>query len=73
MWAMMIHASAEAMDFSQSLANLRHLPSHAKVRSTTQRREGLRSPLTIWKVNVAIFCSAPQLRSGITAVGEDMP
>jgi hypothetical protein len=38
MWATKIHASAEATDASQPLANLRHLPSHAKVRSTTQRR-----------------------------------
>jgi hypothetical protein len=37
MWAIVIHASAEATDFSKSLANLRHRPSHAKVRSTTQR------------------------------------
>jgi hypothetical protein len=34
----MIHASAEAMERSTSLANLRHLPSQAKVRSTTPRR-----------------------------------
>lgn len=35
MWAIVIQASADAMDFSQSFANRRHLPSHAKVRSTT--------------------------------------
>lgn len=35
---MVIQASAEAMDFSKSLASLRHRPSHANVRSTTQRR-----------------------------------
>ncbi|SEJ75854.1 hypothetical protein SAMN04244575_06080, partial [Sinorhizobium meliloti] len=34
MWAMVIHASAEATDFSKSLASLRHRPSQAKVRST---------------------------------------
>lgn len=37
MWAIVIQASAEATDFSQSFASRRHLPSHAKVRSTTQR------------------------------------
>ena len=37
MWAIMIHASAEAMDVLTSLANLLCLPSHAKVRSTSQR------------------------------------
>lgn len=34
-WAILIHASAEAMDFSQSFASLRHRPSHAEA----QRRE----------------------------------
>lgn len=38
MWAILIHASAEAMDVSKSLASLRHRPGHAKVRSTIQRR-----------------------------------
>lgn len=35
---MVIHASADAIDLSQSLASRRQRPSHAKVRSTTQRR-----------------------------------
>ena len=35
MCALVAHASAEAMDFSQSLANRRQRPSQAKVRSTT--------------------------------------
>ena len=35
---MLIHASLEAMDFSQSFASRRQRPSHAKVRSTTHRR-----------------------------------
>jgi hypothetical protein len=34
---MLIQASAEAMDFSQSLARRRQRPRQAKVRSTTQR------------------------------------
>ncbi|AWI61868.1 transposase [Sinorhizobium fredii] len=65
MWAIVIQASADAMDFSQSLANRRHLPSHAKVRSTTQRRGRTSKPLalsvrlTIWRVKAAIFWSAP--------------
>lgn len=47
MWAMVIHASAEAMDFSQSFASLLHLPSHAKVRSTTHRRGNTSKPLAL--------------------------
>ncbi|SEJ76954.1 hypothetical protein SAMN04244575_06145, partial [Sinorhizobium meliloti] len=38
MWAIVIQAWAEAMDFSKSFASLRHRPSHANVRSTTHRR-----------------------------------
>ena len=61
MWAIVIQASADPTDFSQSLASRRHLPSHAKVRSTTQRRGRTSKPLalsvrlTIWRVNAAIF------------------
>ena len=40
MCAMNIHASALAMDFSQSLANLLQRLSHAKVRSTTHSLHG---------------------------------
>jgi hypothetical protein len=47
MWAIMIHASEEAMDFSTSFASLRHLPSHAKVRSTTQRRGSTSKPFAL--------------------------
>jgi hypothetical protein len=65
MWAIVIQASADAMDFDQSFASRRRLPSHAKVRSTTQRRGRTLKPLassvrlTIWRVNAAISCSAP--------------
>ena len=65
MWAIVTHASADATDFSQSFAKRRHLPSHAKVRSTTQRRGRTSKPLalserlTIWKVNSAIFSDLP--------------
>ena len=45
MWAMRSQASAEAMVFSQSLANLRQRPSQAKVRSTTHRRGRTSKPL----------------------------
>ncbi len=34
MFAMKTHACADSMDRSKSFASLRHLPSHAKVRST---------------------------------------
>ena len=47
MWAMWIQASLDAMDFSQSLASPRHRPSHAKLRSTTQRRGGTSKPLAL--------------------------
>ena len=38
MWAMSPHASALAMDFSQSFDKRRHRPGQAKMRSTTHRR-----------------------------------
>jgi len=38
-------ASALSMDFSQSFARRRLRPSHAKVRSTTQRRGNSTKPL----------------------------
>ena len=43
-WAMRVHAVELWMDFSQSFASLRDLPSHAKVRSTTQRRGSTLKP-----------------------------
>ena len=45
MLAMKVHAVELAMDCSQSLASRRHRPSHAKVRSTTQRRGRTSKPL----------------------------
>lgn len=39
MWAIVIRAWAEAMDFSKSFASLRHRPSHANVRSTSPAPE----------------------------------
>jgi len=44
--AMSVHASAEAIEASQSLASLRHRPSQAKVLSTTQRRAMTTKPVT---------------------------
>ena len=38
MLAMAAHAVELSIDRTQSLARRRHLPSHAKVRSTTQQR-----------------------------------
>ncbi len=79
MWAIVIQASADATDFSQSFANRRHLPSHAKVRSTTQRRGrtsrplGLIGPLDdLERERSDLLQCALQLRSGINTIGEDM-
>ena len=44
--AMRSHASADAIEVSQSFASLRQRPSHAKVRSTTQRRVMTTKPVT---------------------------
>lgn len=79
MRAISIQASAEAIDFSQSLASRLHRPSQGNVRSTTQRRGSTSKPcvlavrLTICKVNVATLRNGPQLRTGITALSKDMP
>ena len=46
-WAISTQASALWMVFSQSLANRRQRPSHAKVRSTTHRRGNTLNPLAV--------------------------
>jgi hypothetical protein len=46
-FAMNIHACPDSMDHSKSLAGLRHLPSHAKVPSTTHRRGRTSKPLAL--------------------------
>lgn len=46
-WATRIHASAEAIERSKSLARRRHRPSQAKVRSTTQRRGRTSNPFAL--------------------------
>lgn len=57
-------ASALAMEFSQSFDSLRHRPSQARVRSTTQRRGRILNPsavserLTIWIVQRPKACKA---------------
>lgn len=47
MWAMSTQPSALAMDFSQSFERRRHRPSHARVRSTTQRRGRISKPSAV--------------------------
>ncbi len=47
MAAMCSHGSDDAMEVSQSLASLRQRPSHAKVRSTTQRRAMTTKPAAL--------------------------
>ncbi len=44
---MCAHAVEEAMERSQSLVNRLHLPSHAKVRSTTHRRGRRTKPVAV--------------------------
>ena len=66
MLAMKTQACADSMDRSKSLASLRHLPSHRKVRSTTHRRGRTSKPLVlsdllmISNVKLPIFCRAPR-------------
>ena len=60
MWAMKAMAVAEAMDFSQSFASLRHRPSHAKVRSTTHRRGRTSKPLAVSERLMISMLQAPQ-------------
>lgn len=58
-------ASALRDKFSRSLASLRHLPSHAKVRSTTQRLGRTSKPLapsdrltiSVTRPGMAFFCA----------------
>jgi len=65
MCAMNIHASALAMDFSQSLASFRQRLSHAKVRSTTHllgitsKPVAVSERLTIWMVQLPIQHQGP--------------
>ena len=47
MWAIVAHAVEFSMELSQSLANLRHLPSQAKVRSTTHLRGRTAKPSAV--------------------------
>ena len=79
MFAMKTQACADSMVRSKSLASLRHLPSHAKVRSTTHRRGrtleafGAVRSLDDLHCELADFLQgASQFRSGVAAVGKDM-
>ncbi len=47
MLAINVQAVELARDFSQSFARRRHLPSHAKVRSTTHRRGRTSKPFAV--------------------------
>ena len=76
---MSIQASAEATDFSQSLASLRQRPSQAKVRSTTHRRGSTSKPLAVSERVTTSIVHAPnrreraaQFRPRIATVGEDV-
>ena len=55
MWAIVAHAVEISMDLSQSLANLRHLPSQAKVRSTTHPQDRTWLCLQVVCVHVMFF------------------
>ena len=76
---MLIHASLDAMDFSQYLANLRHRPNQAKVRSTTQRRGKTSKPSALSERLMISIVQSPRcfkvprrFRPAIGAVGEDV-
>lgn len=79
---MLIHASAEAIDFCQSLANRRQRPSQAKVRSTTQRRGMTSKPCAVSeRLTICIVLHrrgadpvqrATRLRPGRTAIRKDV-
>ena len=47
MWAIVAHVVELSMDLSQSLVNLRHLSSQAKVRSTTRLRGRTSKPSAV--------------------------
>ena len=79
MWAMLIHASLEAMDFSQSFASRRQHPSHAKVRSTPpppgedfEAAGGVGALDDFERPLADPVEGGAQLRSGIASVGEQV-
>jgi len=61
--AMKSHAVAEAMACSMSLASYRFLLSHAKVRSTTQRRGRTLRPLAASERLTILMVHLPTRRS----------
>lgn len=76
MEAMRAHAVEDGMDVSQSLASRRHRPSHAKVRSTTQRRGKTLKPLAVSDRFMTSMVQVPhagesvsELASGISGFG----
>lgn len=79
MFAMKTQACADSMDRSKFLASLRHLPSHAKVRSTTPSARqdfeafGAVRPLDDLHRKLAdLLQGAPQFRPCIATIGKDM-
>jgi len=70
---MLIHASADAMDFSQSFASLLHRPSHAKVRSTTQRRGMISKPTAVSERLTISTVQSPTLFSVLRSLGPAYP
>jgi hypothetical protein len=58
-----IHASDDAMETSQSLARRRHRLSHARVRSTTQRRGRIMKPVRLDRLMISTVsrskCATP--------------
>ncbi len=59
-WAMRSQAVSVAGDPSKSLDKRRHLPNHAKVRSTTHRRGKSWKPLTPFGLSTTSISQGPQ-------------
>ncbi|EAV40156.1 hypothetical protein SIAM614_00662 [Stappia aggregata IAM 12614] len=80
MLAIVTHAVALSMDFSQSLASMRHRPNQPNVRSTTHLRGRAWKPLAA-SDRLRLFVHGPcaaddqcaaELIAFVAAVGEDM-
>ena len=72
-WATLIQASAEAMDFARSLARRRHLPGHARVRSTTHRRGRTPRPMAASERRTVPIVHWPVLSSARRGFGPEYP
>src|SRR6478752_7269337 len=77
-WAASSQASSVAAEPSKSLERRRHLPNHAKVRSTTQRLGRSWKPLTpggrddLDRPRPAVRECVEELFAAINPIGEDM-